>query len=103
MQTFGRVSRQNRHLPLSDDLTVIDFLIHVMHRATSYLVAGRERLFPRFEPGKFWEKRWMDIDDAPGERFEYRCMEHAHEASEHHELGTGLSSHINELAFHFRL
>ena len=67
MQAFGRVSRQDRHFTLSDDFTVIDFLVHIMNSATAYLLAGCERLFPRFESGKFWEKRWMDIDDAPRE------------------------------------
>ena len=64
---FRRVFRQDPHFTLSDDLTVIDFLIHVMHSATADLFARRERLFPSFESRKFGQKRWMDIDDASWE------------------------------------
>src|ERR1044071_4273931 len=103
MQTFGRVSRQDRHFTLSDDFTVIDFLVHVMNGATAYLFAGRERLLPRFEPGKFWQQRWMNIDDTARERFKHRCMKHAHKTSEHHELDTDLAQHIHELVFCLRL
>ena len=45
----------------------------------------------------------MDIDDTSRERFEHRCMQHTHEASENHEVNTGLAQHIYELVFHFRL
>jgi hypothetical protein len=33
----------------------------------------------------------MDIDDPSWERFEHRCMQHAHEPSENHEVNTGLA------------
>jgi hypothetical protein len=103
MQAFGRVIRQDPHFTLSDDLTVVDFFIHVVHCATTYRFARRERLFPRFESWKFGQKRWMDIDDTSWKRFEHRCMEHAHEASQHDEVNTSLAQHFYELVFHFRL
>jgi hypothetical protein len=91
MQTFGRVSRHDRHFALSDDLTMIDFLVYIMNTAAAYLFAGSKRLFPRFESGKFWQKRWMDIDNTPPECFEHRRMEHAHKTCEHYELDTCLA------------
>ena len=91
MQTFGRVARQDRHFTLCDDFTMINFFIYVMNGATGHFVAGRECLFPRFEPGKFWQKGWMNVHDTASKRFKHRSVEHAHKTSEYHELDTGLA------------
>src|SRR5215471_4052865 len=46
VEAFGRVFREDRHFTPGDDLTVIDFLIHVMHGTAGYGFACDERLPP---------------------------------------------------------
>ena len=68
MQTFRGIVRQDRHLTLGDDLPMIDFFVDKMHRAARYSFAGCKCLLPSFKSWKFWQKRRMDVDDAPRKR-----------------------------------
>ena len=103
MQSFRRIGRQNGYLSLRDNLPVIDLFIEIVHSAASHLFACRERLFPRFEPREFWQKRWMNVDDATGERLEHRFVQHAHETGENHDFDSGFAQHFHQLFFCPRL
>ncbi len=61
VQSFRGIVGQNRNLALRDDITVIDSFIDIVDGATGYFFASGERLFPRFEPRKFWQECWMNI------------------------------------------
>ena len=103
MQTFRRIVRQDRYLPLRNDLPVIDFFINIMDGAASHRFAGRESLFPCFEARKFRQKRWMDVNDTPGKRLEHRRVQHAHKAGENHEMNAGVAQYFHKFLFCFWL
>ena len=68
MESLRGVVGQNRHFALRDDIAMIDFLIDVVDGAAGQHFPGLQRLFPRFESWKFWQKRRMNIYYAPRKR-----------------------------------
>ena len=49
MESFWSVVRQNRHFALGDDISMVDFFIDVVDRATSHGFASDKRLFPAID------------------------------------------------------
>ena len=96
MQAFGRVVRQYRHFASRDYVAVIYFFVDVMNRATGNDLASFERLFPRFQSGKFWQQRWMNIDDSPRECLQHRRFQNAHESGKHDQLYFCVAQHLHE-------
>src|SRR5713226_7230711 len=68
-----------------------------MNGATRNSLTHIERLFPRFQSGKFWQQRWMNIDDSPRKRLQNRRLQNAHEPSEHHQIYFCVAQHLHEL------
>src|SRR5215211_6647688 len=103
MQTLRRVVRQNSYLFLCKNLPVIDPFVDVMHRAAGHCFTRNKSLFPRFKAWEFWQKRWMNIDDATTKRLQHWFTQHAHETGENDKFDTGIAQHLDELLLYFRL
>src|SRR2546423_7546783 len=99
VQTFRRVVRQNLHFTLRNDVAVVDFLVDVMDGAAGDTFPGGESLFPRFQSGKFWQQRWMNIDNSARKRLQHRRFQDAHEPGEDDEFDIGLVQHSNKFNF----
>jgi hypothetical protein len=67
-ETLGGVLVEHRNHALQDDCAVVDGLIHEVNGASGHLGAELERLGLHIESGKRGQKRWMDVQDAVGER-----------------------------------
>src|SRR6266704_3863146 len=93
MESSRRVVRQNRLLTLRDNIAMINLLIDIVNCATGRLFPGHQRLFPCFEPGKFGQKRWMNVYNAAAKRLQHRRFQNAHETGENYKLNTGLAKH----------
>jgi len=89
MQGRGGVVRENRYARLGDDRAGIHAGIDEMDGAAGRGFAGLQGLPPGFETGELREERGVDIDDAAGEGFEQRSLDHAHIAGEDDEIDTG--------------
>src|SRR5919106_2501995 len=103
MKPFRGVAGQNRHLALRDDIAMVDLLIHVVDGASGQLFSGLQRLFPRFESRKLWQKRWMNIYDAPRKCIQHRRFENAHETGESYELDSRILEHSHKVDLGLRL
>src|SRR5256885_16914290 len=78
VQAFRGVVRHNRDFALRDDLPVIDLIVDMMDRAAGYLLAGGQRLLPRFQTSELWQKRWMNVDDPSWKRLQHWRFQDAH-------------------------
>ncbi len=97
MESFRRVSGEDRYFGLGNDLACVHARVHEMHRAAGDLDAGCERLSPRLQSRKGGQKRRMDIDDAAWEGFEKWSFDEAHVASEDDQLGAGCLEFLDKL------
>jgi hypothetical protein len=82
---------------------VIDPFVDVVRRASGHCFASDESLSPRFKSWEFRQKRWVNVDNATGERLQHWLMQNAHETGENDKLYTGIAQHLYELFFYFRL
>src|SRR5678815_577307 len=103
MQALRRVVRQNSYLSLCKDFSVIDPLVDVVHRAAGHCFARDEGLSPRFKSWEFRQKRWVNVDNATGERLQHWFMQDAHETGENDKFDTGIAQHFHELLFCYRV
>src|SRR3954454_17767836 len=97
MQALHGVVRQNSHLFLCQYSPMINLFVDVVHRAAGHILACGESLFPRFKSWEFRQKRWVNVDNATGERLEHWFMQHAHETSENDKFDTGVAQHFHNL------
>ena len=82
---------------------MIDPFVDVVHRAAGHCFAGDKSLFPRFKSWEFRQKRWVNVDNATGERLQHWFMQDTHETGENDKFHTGIAQRIHKLLFYFRL
>ena len=82
---------------------MINLFVDVVHRAPGHCFASDESLFPRFKSWEFRQKRWVNVDNATGERLQHWFMQDAHETGENDKFDTGIAQHFHELLFYCRL
>jgi hypothetical protein len=103
MESVRGVVSQNRHFALRDDIAMIDFLVDIVDGAAGQSFPGLQRLSPRFESWKFWQKRWMNIYDAPGKCIQHRRFENAHETGKSHKFNSRFVKHSHKIGLGLRL
>jgi len=73
---------------LINDLPTIDFLVDLVDRATGHLHPVPKRFTDPVQSGKTGQETGMQVDDPAREGFEETGLEHAHESSQDHEIGS---------------
>ena len=68
VQGFSSIVRQDFDFFLSKNLPVINLFVDIVYRATGHSFACDKSLFPRLESLEFRQKRWVNVDNATGER-----------------------------------
>ena len=82
---------------------MINPFVDVVHRAPGYCFARDESLFPSLKSWEFWQKRWVNVDNATWECLQHWFMQDAHEAGENDKFNIGIAQHLYEVLFDFRL
>ena len=73
-------------LRCSNDVAVIDLLIHVMNGYACPLLVSCKRLFPCFQARKLRQERWMNVDDPARKAASICSFKHAHETGQNDNL-----------------
>src|SRR4029077_10088704 len=81
-QRVGGVTGNNRHCALDDNGAAIELCRHEMDGHAAHFYAVVDRLLLGVEPRERGQQRWMDVEDAVGERLDERHTDQAHEAGE---------------------
>lgn len=90
------VAREHRHDTLDDDRSAIELRCHQVHRHSTDLHAMLDRLSLSLESWERRKQRWMNVENAVGERVDERCADQTHETGETHEANISGAQLVRE-------
>ncbi len=93
------VAVKHRDSLLHDDRSVIEFFVNEMHGASGNLYSIGECLLLRFEAGKCWQQRRMDIENPLRKLLHEPGREQAHVSREANQIHIVLLEHGDDFAF----
>lgn len=101
MQRLGRVPILHRHRLLRDNRSGIHASIHEVYRTPRDLHSMIQRLLPRFQSGKRWQQRRMNVHNAALEGPKEFSLEHPHESSQRDQIHPGFRERLHKSVLGF--
>ena len=86
-QAVGGVARHDRHHGLRQDVAVVQFCGHTVHRGPCKLAPCINGTLVRVQAGERGQQGGVDVDQTPGIVRHKTWRQDAHEAGQHHQAG----------------